>query len=162
MREILFRGKSVSDGEWVEGYLVAKYDVDATSFSKVEIIRKNDYTISADYDTCFHHLEPVIVDENTVGQYTGLKDKNGKRIFELDIVLGRFEFGMEVPSLVVFRDGAFGLEWKHAEKTVFTSFTGFCNVTLEVVGNVFDNPEGYNGDDDSKRIVLQEETVKTK
>lgn len=126
MREILFRGKRTGNGEWVYGF----YFRSIGNFIK---------ELPSSVSTPTHLVLP-----ETVGQYTGLTDKNGKKIFEGDIVLGRFEFGMKVPSLVVFRDGAFGLEWEHAGKTVFTAFTGFCNVTFEVIGNVFDNPELLN------------------
>lgn len=131
MREILFRGKDVDRKEWVYG---GYYLYPHTRFPFKPTIYEVDRG-------CWH---PVEVEPDTVVQYTGLTDKNGKNIFEGDIVLGRFEFGMKVPSLVVFRDGAFGLEWEHAGKTVFTAFIGFCNVTFEVIGNVFDNPELLN------------------
>ena len=137
MREILFRGKRIDNGEWVEG-LLSQTTVIAPN-KPAYVALTIDELGKKPFDGCWHEVDP-----DTVGQYTGLTDKNGKKIFEGDIVLGRFEFGMKVPSLVVFRDGAFGLEWEHAGKTVFTVFTGFCNVTFEVIGNVFDNPELLN------------------
>lgn len=133
MREILFRGKSIDTGKWIEGF----YNYFDYIYNGREV-RRN-------YILPTYEQDSIVVDPATVGQYTGMKDKkNGKKIFEGDIVLGRFEFGMKVPSLVVFRDGAFGLAWGHSGKNFFTSFTGFCNVTFEVIGNVFDSPELLN------------------
>ena len=68
MREILFRGKRVDNGEWVEGSLI-----------KVDWRNKpTTYSIMPTRPTACNY----IVDPETVGQYTGLTDKNGVRIFE--------------------------------------------------------------------------------
>lgn len=116
MREILFRGKQNYNGEWITGYLVDSYCI-------------------GNWLLC----EPVITE--TVGQYTGLTDKNGTKIFEGDIVTGLFSFGMEVKAVVVFQDGAFGLRWIRGGAEQFSAFTSICNVEFEAIGNVHDNPE---------------------
>ena len=114
MREIIFRGKTVCDGDWVYGGITWN-----PSRKKVFIHTKWD--------------EDEVVPE-TVGQYTGLTDKNDTKIFEGDIVkvenalvkgIFAVEYMTMIASFIVSRGGRY--------------FLGGCN--SEVVGNVFDNPE---------------------
>lgn len=130
MREILFRGKRTDNGEWIYGDLIQNVDC-----LKIREQEKSIKKIAKSYE----------VDPETVGQCTGLCDKNGKKIFEGDIVLGLFLFDISINAIVRFRDGAFGLEWHRGEIIEFNAFTSLCNITYEIIGNIYDNPELLEG-----------------
>lgn len=91
-------------------------------------------------------IDKFVVYTDTVGQYTGLTDKNGKKIFEGDIVMGLFLHSSPVKSVVSFQDGAFGLLWERAGVETFWAFTSICNVEYEVIGNIHDNPDLLKGE----------------
>ena len=132
MREILFRGKRLDNGEWVEGYLYEHEpplvgivsENDEPEASKWFITR----TGFADWNMP-RPVELVEVDPSTVGQYTGLLDKHGKRIFEGDIL----SIWNDRNDVVVFEDGAFIME----DTEIPMRFA----IKFEVIGNVHDNPE---------------------
>lgn len=92
-REILFKGKRQDTHKWIEGY--HRYTCGCSLIIDDEI--GDPYGVA--------------VIPETVGQYTGLTDKNGKKIFEGDIVTGLFLFGMSINAVVAFKNGSFGLEW---------------------------------------------------
>lgn len=118
MREILFRGKTETD-RWRYGDLIHYND-------KMVIREIGDYWVISE----------------TVGQYTGLTDKNGKKIFVGDIVAGAVTWQeLRKNGIVTFRDGSFGLLWYRGEIEQFNPFTSMCNIEYEVIGNIHDNPE---------------------
>ncbi len=131
MREILFRGKSTDTGAWVCGYYCGPFG----DFYENEICDIADPTCSR-----------VDVDPETVGQYTGLQDKNGKRIFEGDIVRGRdaLEKGLAVEGYIDYRYGSFCIVGD-----LMTHFR-WMDYEVEVIGNIHDNPELIGGADDGK------------
>lgn len=140
MREILFRGKT-AEGDWTYGYYVHT-PKRTGAFGQI--------VSQADVDR--HHILTMkcnIIKEiypETVGQYTGLTDKNGIKIFEADIVAGAVHWLERMKNgVVVFRDGSFGLLWHRGEVEQFAPFTSLCNVEYEVIGNIHDNPELLKG-----------------
>lgn len=138
MREILFRGKRLSNGEWVEGFLVK----DTEFYGKPE---SHTYIINHKHPSgCYGQDIFLEVDPTTVGQYTGLT-ANDKRIFEGDIVNGLFLFERPIAGVVTFRDGSFGVQWMRGRVEEFSAFTSCCNVAWEVIGNIADNPELLEG-----------------
>ena len=130
MREILFKGKKVNGGEWVEGWYC-------------ENNCEHPFA-PARYDPSIIDSEFVIwykVNPETVCQFTGKTDKNGVKMWENDIVKGLLLFGTGINGVVAFKDGSFGLKWHRGGAEMFTPFAELCNITYEVVGNIFDNPE---------------------
>lgn len=124
---ILFRGKRVDNGEWIEGFY-------AKSGEKKYILIDNDIAVG--------YLAMKEVNPDTVGQYTGLTDKNGKRIFEGDIVscISNTDYGN---CVVIFEEGEFRLVPDRYYKT-YTTGGGYHAIRCfvkEVIGNIHDSPE---------------------
>lgn len=125
MREILFRGKHSEKSMWDYGDLYIDH-------GKVYIGSR---------DTMHGVRVYGEVIPETVGQYTGLIDKNGTKIFEGDIVkLLLLAAKMEWKGVCEYRSGAFGLAWQYAGER-YCTFAGTCNAEYEVLGNIHDNPE---------------------
>lgn len=125
MREILFRGKRIDNGEWVEGDL--SYHVHD---GEVYVFPGNGYDSSDNYE----------VDSETVCQYTGLTDKNGRNIFEGDILSAHLDD--QYPDDITYIQITWnGFSWcirERAEDNIMDEHD--CNI-FEVCGNIFDNPE---------------------
>ena len=132
MREILFRGKRIDNGEWVEGNLFVPDKVDFRKPPTEILMGTNIVRISYE------------VDPETVGQYTGLEDKNGKRVFEGDIV----STDIARPYLIVeFRDGCFMFNCNDGGKDYYDIMLPILEDAQteykygEIIGNIHDNPE---------------------
>lgn len=125
-RTIKFRGKSIYDEEWLYGSLIKiekdRYAV-ISSLNDIEIGK----SISM-YEVC----------TETIGQFTGLYDKNGKEIYEGDILLVGNDGYENIYNKVGIKDGCFGYVGE-----VDSKILPFCdyNVTEEIVGNIYDHPE---------------------
>ena len=123
-REILFKAKRIDNGEWVEGYYQKRFDLDGSE--QHLIFWSKSYTV----------WEYAEIDPDTLCQYTGLTDKDGKKIWENDIV--------ELPD----EEGYFTCEWEEdAARFVMNgdgltvNFDNYWSYQTEVAGNIFDNPE---------------------
>lgn len=131
MRDILFRGKRKDNGEWIEGYYCGK--VNKAIFSPAE-----DSAQIIDDDLYWHEVIP-----ETVGQYTGLTDKNGNKIFEGDIV----KYGDTIHE-VVFEQrnntAYFGLVYNELETLPFGHYQDLKQI--EITGNIHGNPELLGGE----------------
>lgn len=135
MREILFRGKRVDNGEWIKGYLY-RISEKANPFIMLPDCKGESYE----------------VDSKTVGQYTGLTDSNSKKIFKGDIVKcsdenndihfeavvefgnpnGVYDWGYQLKRIIGDNANTDILLWVDMEE---------CGAFIEVIGNVYDNPE---------------------
>ena len=138
MREILFRGKRLQGGNWVEGYFF-KSDINKREreSGKATLIFTPDCDTFITVPEC-HNSFMVVSD--TVGQYTGLKDKNGKRIFEGDVAKVLQGKDKDI-AYVGFENGAFMLYPKTGniyERTLWEYW--YNDWDVEVIGNVHDNP----------------------
>ena len=122
MREILFRGKTLDVSEWVYGYYVQQYGTDAIYFKESD---ENGF-------------ERLLIYSETVGQYTGLRDRNGRKIFEGDIVKCSDGENYQVVFEQRNNSAYFGLATTENDTWVFEDII---TSNLAIVGNIYDNPE---------------------
>ena len=134
MREILFRGKRADNGAWVEGAFCLK-DCDEPFGDLVD--RPSIIKYDPPCDGFWYRVDP-----ETVGQFTGLTDKNGKKIFEGDLVKAeRICNGDAWVGNVVWWNGCFAIQGvKDKNVPAIDLFRGYA-----VIGNIHDNPELLNG-----------------
>lgn len=125
-RTIKFRGKSIYDEEWLYGSLIK---IEKDRYAVIPPL--NDIEIGRSigmYEVCLE----------TIGQFTGLYDKNGKEIYEGDILFIGNDGDKNIYNKVSIKDGCFGYigEWT-------CKIIPFCcySVTEEIAGNIYDNPE---------------------
>lgn len=146
-REILFRGKRIDNGEWMNG--------------NYNNVNGKAYIFPEDAPDSYDNYQ---VDPATIGQYTGLTDKNGNKIFEGDIVAFTFHSDLaehahlkERPEItenhvILFHDGAFWMKRIVVPDSLTAQIYGTRTVLeslwkhrVEVVGNIHDNPELLKG-----------------
>ena len=150
MREILFRGKRMDNGKWAEGYLYEHEPALVGIVSENDVPESSKWFIArtgfADWNMP-RPVEFVEIDPSTVGQYTGLKDKNGKRIFEGDIVKTD-KFSEPNKQYIIKYDLQFGaFIGQDRYNCYFVTFDGDSD-EFEVIGNIHDNPKLLKGGDE--------------
>jgi uncharacterized phage protein (TIGR01671 family) len=129
-RDIEFRGKDIRTGKWIYGYL-RKIWSSVDSRERFTICPAERFANDGFTDT-----GEVEVIPETVGQYTGLKDKNGRKIFEGDIVSFNFHEKIDV-AVVLYKETSFMLK----TKTCIMFGLGCSLDSIEVIGNIHDNPK---------------------
>ena len=145
-REILFRGKRVDNGEWIEGYLIRP------------LFNKTRSYIGYLFPDGDHDIDVAEVDLSTVGQFTGLTDRNDVRIFEGDIIkwhvhtelsvsgqIAEVCYGKyrEADSVFVFDDSyslGFYIRFPGNVCTTICSLDEYKN-DFDIIGNIYDNPD---------------------
>ena len=153
MREILFRGKREDNGELVQGHY--------HNTTYVGYPNGGDNKITRHYILPKNAGDAHVVIAETVGQFTGLTDKNGKKIFEGDIlrIVSKDYVGFNEIGKVEFKDGCFGASYFSAWERKYSfgdwhfhrigqidkwqdmNASGEMKYTYEVIGNIHDNPE---------------------
>lgn len=148
-REILFKAKRTDNGEWVEGcllidYVTGQYFIHANGNSVNESDKVGE-------EGCLRFFA-FEVEKTTLCQYTGLTDKNGKKIWENDIVKG-VAYSTDFIGRIIWIDkiAGFGVRYfnEHREPTAWENssilkhmMSGRTNeFAAEAIGNIFDNPE---------------------
>ena len=132
MREILFRGKRLDNGEWVYGNL---------NYGTIEIksIKDSYYISTFDVNPWDKKFYPVIPE--SVGQYTGLTDKNGKKIFEGDC-FKTYCAGLPVYKHIVgYYPEHFAFMARCIEMNAVHYLSDYRPSAIEIIGNIYDNPE---------------------
>lgn len=154
MREILFRGKTPG-GKWVEGiYSPYNWDIDLVRENKPQIIILSEN--KDDIDGLWCDIIP-----ETAGQYTGLTDKNGVKIFEGDIVKGTAYSAARIGVIVWIDEiSSFGVRyvnapnptaWENSSILRCVSLGKTDEFAAEVIGNIYDNPELLNAAANGRR-----------
>lgn len=133
MREILFKAKQEDNGKWVEGNYVKKYDL---SGKRHLILYVDNYV----------RWKCVGINPETLCQFTGLCDKNGKKIWENDIVntdsnvRAQIKFGLYSNSFSTWKRNQ-GFYMDFMNKEYYRPDLGYWAKKTVVIGNIFDNPE---------------------
>ena len=134
MREILFKAKRLDNGEWVEG-------------SCVNVSNKHFYIFTGKLDISNGYLdfEKYSINPETLCQYTGLTDKNGNKIWENDICYNVIDkcvicYGIYDNNSYCEEHMGFYINWEKL-KNKYRQDIGYWTSEIEVIGNIFDNPE---------------------
>lgn len=155
MRLIKFKAKRRDNGEWVEGYF---FETPLTDEATSSIPEDGWFFLTGIHRDCISRNGAVYeISRESLCEYTGLKDKNGVEIWEGDIVRTKYANARinEFTELVVYRNGKFMAERKFGTASTAWALLsdGVMHIAedksvymqeIEVIGNVFDNPELLN------------------
>ena len=153
MREILFRGKRIDNGAWVEGSLIVTTAVKEKTYI-VDSCWCEHGKVNEGGFADFNWLNAFEVIPHTVGQFTGLTDKNGKKIFEGDVVKKSWTYYVihqrrsQIDAFIgqiVFDSGSYIM--KEQGEFIGSSHNG---ERLEIIGNIHDNPELLKGEEENE------------
>lgn len=177
MRNILFKAKRIDNGEWVQGYYCEGTCNSNCGISliitelNVKILYRSVLPSATDIED-IRDFDIYEVDEKTICQYTGLKDKNGNKIWENDIVElydtnnnykwkaivkfgnpnATYNWGYQLHPIGQYKVNTDILLWVEMEDT---------GTICEVIGNVFDNPELLNYVDNEESQQAHQEVLKS-
>ena len=129
----LFRGKRIDNGEWIVGSLIVDKHQHIETGEQIEIIG----IYPSEYKDFSKRIDP-----STICQCTGLKDKNGKLIFENDILSGHIDVGFpedETRKRVVWHKNGWCTNEPGCDD--YEELDDFDSENFEVIGNMIDNPE---------------------
>ena len=125
MREILFRGKRVDNDEWVEGYYVASMPLNAKKVNRHLIIENT------------RKGAAFLINPDTLGQFIGMFDKNGRKIFEGDIL--KLRTGRICKVVYESNNSFCGFTLVHISGLEYPSVSFGFYRNCEVIGNIYDN-----------------------
>ncbi len=129
MREILFRGKRIDTGEWVYGFYVRLHDSKGNESHRI-------YPGYAETDCGDYYPDWYEVESETIGQFTGLTDKNGKNIFEGDMIVSYDLFGYKENCGIVGWNELF-VAWHMDDHSMYSGSIA----SYEVIGSIHDERE---------------------
>ena len=154
VREIEFRGKDINDNKWVYGFYSQFHNrpvVDEPNSHQIFEILPDEKSIRL-FKTSIGGIWHII-DENTLGQFTGLCDKNGKKIYEGDIIKSHYGSIYIVKYFADWSGFSLKLVFLNTEGKLIRAtgrqhlYKNDCT-RLEILGNVWDNPELLGGRDE--------------
>lgn len=148
-REIKFRGKMIPENEWIFGTIL-RIPAPPVCFGKSETdkyyIQFPDPRYMLDWNMPYKMVQGE-VNPDTIGQYTGLHDKNGKEIYEGDIV--KIKYRDEDIGKVIYEHNGFSIDVTNMNKNY--GRVSFVNNFMEVIGNIYDNPELLGGEENGDK-----------
>jgi uncharacterized phage protein (TIGR01671 family) len=144
MREILYRGKLLHNGEWVYGNYLS-IETTAYIYPAGSLVADGHHVMQSDEGAFW-------IDPETRGEYTGLTDKKGRKIFDGDIVRYGYKDWDETEKAIVQWKGAsgypaFDLDRHNFDGNALAHIFQSGDYEIEVIGNIHDNPELLEGND---------------